>query len=38
MMTLEEVNGVLFTCDVFGSYRALSEGLFDEFMASQRGS
>jgi len=30
MMTLEEVNGVLFTCDVFGSYRALSEGLFDD--------
>jgi len=30
MMTLDETDGVLFTCDAFGSYRALGEGLFDD--------
>lgn len=30
MVTLDETDGVLFTCDVFGSYVALSGGLFDD--------
>ncbi|MGC9210528.1 MAG: FprA family A-type flavoprotein [Acidilobus sp.] len=30
MVTLDESDGVLFTCDVFGSYRALDKGLFDD--------
>ena len=30
MVTLDETDGVLFTCDVFGSYRALDVGLFDD--------
>ncbi|MGC9071206.1 MAG: FprA family A-type flavoprotein [Acidilobus sp.] len=30
MVTLDETDGVLFTCDVFGSYRALDAGLFDD--------
>ncbi len=30
MVTLDETDGVLFTCDVFGSYRALEVGLFDD--------
>ncbi len=30
MVTLDETDGVLFTCDVFGSYRTLDVGLFDD--------
>lgn len=30
MVTLDETDSILFTCDIFGSYVALSNGIFDD--------